>query len=55
MNLSEKEKLDLEQMNKNNFTMEDWDGFSIVSILAHLISVTSVEDVEDALSFLLEE
>ena len=43
--LSEIEIKDLEKLNNNSFNMNEWQSFSIRSIIAHLINASSVDEV----------
>lgn len=48
-NLSTIERADFEKMNKADFTAEEFQGYSIKAVLAHLIECSSKEDVQSCL------
>lgn len=54
MKLSDLEKIDLEKMNKNDFTMDEWQDFTVCSILAHLVQATYAAEVKICLDRLTE-
>lgn len=54
MKLSNPEKLYLEKMNSNSFTMDEWQDFSVCSILAHLVQATDAAEVKVCLDRLTE-
>lgn len=54
MKLSEAEKRDLEKMNRNDFDMDEWQGFSVCSILAHLVQATDAAEVKNCIDRITE-
>lgn len=52
-NLTEIEKVDLDKLNKGNFDTYEFQGFSIKTILAHLVDCSSEDEVKACLESVL--
>ena len=55
MKVSTVEVVQVNKMNKNNFDMDEWQGFSIKAVLAHLVESSSHEEVQLCLDSIKEE
>ena len=52
-NLTETESVDLDKLNKGNFDNYEFQGFSIKTILAHLVDCSSEDEVKVCLESVL--
>ena len=52
-NLTETERVDLDKLNKGNFDTYEFQGFSIRTILAHLVDCSSEDEVKVCLESVL--
>jgi len=54
MKISKVEVDQMDKMNRNNFDMDEWQGFSIKAVLAHLVESSSHEEVQLCLDSIKE-
>ena len=55
MKISKVEVDQMDKMNRNNFNMDEWQGFSVKAVLAHLVESSSHDEVQVCLDAIKED